>query len=52
MSTWWGAVATIRLEVQDITFDLPLLGGLLGLDTIEIPPMPVTVTSEDLDTTT
>lgn len=46
-----GAVATIRLEVQDITFDLPLLGGLLGLDTIEIPPMPVTVTSEDLDTT-
>ncbi len=46
-----GAVVTIRMEVQDITFDLPILGALLGLDDVMIPAMPVTITSEDLDTT-
>ncbi|MBS3648102.1 pilus assembly protein [Pseudaminobacter sp. 19-2017] len=45
-----GAVVTIRLEARNITFNLPLLGGLLGLNTITIPPMPVTITSEDLST--
>jgi hypothetical protein len=45
-----GAVVTIRMEVQDITFELPILGALLGLDDITIPAMPVTVTSEDLNT--
>ena len=45
-----GAVVTIRMEVQNITFDLPILGALLGLDDVTIPAMPVTVTSEDLNT--
>jgi hypothetical protein len=45
-----GAIATIRLEVRNITFDLPLLGGLLGIDTITIPAHPVTITTEDLKT--
>jgi hypothetical protein len=45
-----GAVTTIRLEVRDVTFDLLIIGALLGLDTITIPAMPVTVTSEDLET--
>lgn len=45
-----GAVATIRMEVRGVTFDLPILGALLGLNTITIPAMPVTVTSEDLNT--
>ena len=46
-----GAVVTLRMEVSGVTFDLPILGALLGLDEIEIPLMPVTITSEDLDTT-
>jgi len=45
-----GPVLTMRLEVRNITFDLPLLGGLLGLDTITIPAHPVTITTEDLRT--
>jgi Flp pilus assembly protein TadG len=45
-----GAVVTIRMAVQNITFDLPILGTILGLDDITIPAMPVTVTSEDLNT--
>ena len=45
-----GAVVTIRMEVQNITFDLPIIGALLGLDDVTIPAMPVTVTSEDLNT--
>lgn len=45
-----GAIATIRLEVRDVTFNLPLLGSLLGLDQIEIPAHPVTLTTEDLKT--
>jgi hypothetical protein len=36
------------MEVSGITFDLPILGTLLGIDQIQIPLMPVTVTSEDL----
>lgn len=45
-----GPVLTMRLEVRDVTFDLPLLGGLLGLDEIEVPAHPVTLTTEDLET--
>ncbi|TCU14789.1 TadE/TadG family type IV pilus assembly protein [Rhizobium sullae] len=45
-----GAVATIRLEVQGITFDLPILGALLGINDIVIPAHPVTITTEDLKT--
>ncbi|SDA90674.1 TadE/TadG family type IV pilus assembly protein [Sinorhizobium sp. NFACC03] len=45
-----GPVLTMRLEVRHVTFDLPLLGGLLGLDRIEIPAHPVTLTTEDLKT--
>ncbi len=45
-----GAVLTIRLEVQDVKFDLPILGALLGLNRVTIPAMPVTITSEDLNT--
>jgi Flp pilus assembly protein TadG len=43
-----GAVVTVKMEVSGITFDLPILGTLLGIDQIQIPLMPVTVTSEDL----
>jgi hypothetical protein len=45
-----GPVLTMRLEVRDITFDLPILGGLLGLNDIAIPAHPVTITTEDLKT--
>ncbi|MEI3854616.1 MULTISPECIES: TadE/TadG family type IV pilus assembly protein [unclassified Ensifer] len=45
-----GPVLTMRLEVRDVTFDLPLLGALLGLDQIEVPAHPVTLTTEDLET--
>ncbi|MBP2486680.1 TadE/TadG family type IV pilus assembly protein [Rhizobium leguminosarum] len=45
-----GPVLTMRLEVRNITFDLPILGGLLGLNDITIPAHPVTITTEDLKT--
>lgn len=45
-----GPVLTMRLEVQNITFDLPVVGVLLGLDDIVIPAHPVTITTEDLKT--
>ncbi|THK35411.1 pilus assembly protein [Ensifer sp. MPMI2T] len=45
-----GPVLTMRMEVRDITFDLPILGGLLGLDDVTIPAHPVTITTEDLRT--
>ena len=46
-----GAVLTIRVEVKDISFDLPLVGALLNLDQFTIPANPVTITSEDLCST-
>jgi Flp pilus assembly protein TadG len=53
-----GAVVTIRLTVQGITFDsdsgdndLPIIGTLLGIAQLAMPPIQVTITSEDLDTT-
>lgn len=45
-----GPVLTMRLEVRNVTFDLPLLGALLGLDQVEVPAHPVTLTTEDLKT--
>ena len=45
-----GPVLTMRLEVRDITFDLPVLGALLGLNDVIIPAHPVTITTEDLKT--
>lgn len=45
-----GPVLSMRLEVRNVTFDLPLLGALLGLDQIEVPAHPVTLTTEDLET--
>lgn len=47
----YGPVLTIRLEVKGLSFDLPLVGALLSLDTITIPAHPVTITSEDLCST-
>jgi hypothetical protein len=46
-----GAVVTIRMSVQNLTFDLPIIGALLGLTDVTVPAMPVTVTSEDLSST-
>ncbi|PRY72916.1 TadE family protein [Marivita geojedonensis] len=43
-----GAVTTITVEVRDLNFDLPFLGALIGVNSIAIPVLPVTVTSEDL----
>ena len=45
-----GPVLTMRLEVRNITFDLPILGALSGLDDVTIPAHPVTITTEDLKT--
>ncbi len=45
-----GPVLTMRFEVRNVSFDLPVLGGLLGLDDITIPAHPVTITTEDLKT--
>jgi hypothetical protein len=46
-----GAVVTIRMSVQNLTFDLPIIGALLGITNVTVPAMPVTVTSEDLSST-
>lgn len=45
-----GPVLTMRLEASGVTFDLPVLGALLGLNDITIPAHPVTITTEDLKT--
>ncbi|PDT82376.1 TadE/TadG family type IV pilus assembly protein [Sinorhizobium sp. BJ1] len=45
-----GPVLTMRLEVRDVTFELPVLGALLGLNDVTIPAHPVTITTEDLQT--
>jgi hypothetical protein len=48
-----GAVVTISMSLQNLSFDLPILGTLFGFDDdVTLPAMPVTVTSEDLSTTT
>lgn len=44
-----GPVVTVTVEAVDLTFDLFFLGVLLGINTLEIPAMPVSMTSEDLN---
>ena len=43
-----GPVASLRVELQNLTFELPIIGTMLGLGTINVPGFPVTVSSEDL----
>lgn len=43
-----GPVVTVRLELRNATFDLPIIGVLLGFTNITVPSFPVTVTTEDL----
>lgn len=43
-----GPVATVTLEVRDLKFNLPFIGRFVGINTIDIPAHPVSVTSEDL----
>ena len=45
-----GAVVSLRMETTGLTFKLPILGALLGLNSITVPAMPVTITSEDMKT--
>ena len=46
-----GPVVSITLETRDLNFNFFFLGALLGLNNIEIPAHPVTITSEDLSNT-
>ena len=46
-----GQIFTITLQAEDLTFDLPLVGALLGFDDFTIPVHPATITSEDLCST-
>ena len=46
-----GPVPTIKVEVVGIPFQFNFLGGLLGLDDIEIPGLASTITGEDLSQT-
>lgn len=43
-----GPVVTVTLEVTGLSFNLPILGRLLGLTNITIPSHPVSITGEDL----
>lgn len=45
-----GPVVTVVVELRDVTFDLFLLGRLLGVNNLPIPTSPVAFTSEDLRT--
>lgn len=54
-----GPVATITVEAVDVRFDLPLIGAIICalrdcpdgvLREISVPPMPVSITSEDMRT--
>ncbi|MGC9370869.1 MAG: TadE/TadG family type IV pilus assembly protein [Paracoccaceae bacterium] len=44
----WGPVVTVTVELDGVTFNLPFMGALLGINNMSIPAHPVTVTSEDL----
>jgi Flp pilus assembly pilin Flp len=44
-----GPVATVTLEVRDLRFNLPFIGRFVGINTIDIPAHPVSITSEDLN---
>lgn len=48
----WGPVVTVTLELDGLHFKLPFMGALLGVNTMNIPAHPVTVTSEDLCSST
>lgn len=43
-----GPVVTVSVQIPNLTFNLPLVGALLGLDDLKIPSHAVTVTGEDL----
>lgn len=43
-----GPVASVTVEMRNLTFHFFLVGALLGLNSILIPALPVTVTGEDL----
>jgi len=43
-------VTTITVEVRNMSFNLPIMGGLFGFNDFAIPANPVSVTSEDLST--
>jgi Flp pilus assembly protein TadG len=43
-----GPVLSITVATSGLTFDFLFLGGLLGLDSLPIPPHSVTFTSEDM----
>jgi len=45
-----GPVMTVTVGISGLTFNLPLVGALIGVNEIEIPANPVTVTSEDMCT--
>lgn len=56
-----GPVVTLRLELRNVTFELPLVGALMNalgansatdFTNITVPAFPVTVTTEDLQTCT
>jgi Flp pilus assembly protein TadG len=44
-----GPVPTIKVSLQNLTFQFYFLGGLLGFNDIDIPSMVSSVTGEDLD---
>lgn len=46
-----GPVVSITVETRGLTFEFFFLGRLLGLNQINIPAHPVTITSEDLSST-
>jgi Flp pilus assembly protein TadG len=43
-----GPVASVTVEMRNLNFRFFLVGALLGLDSILIPALPVTITGEDL----
>lgn len=43
-----GPVVTVTVEARNLTFNFFFLGALLGLNSLEIPAHPVTITGEDL----
>jgi hypothetical protein len=43
-----GPVPTVTVQLKDLDFEFLALGGLLGLQPIEMPPFTVTMTGEDL----
>ncbi|MFU8881689.1 MAG: TadE/TadG family type IV pilus assembly protein [Rhodobacterales bacterium] len=46
-----GPVVSITVETRNLNFNFFFLGALIGLNNIEIPAHPVTITSEDLSNT-